>query len=151
MARSHIAPRLRSALIGAAALVASAGAAGAQDVVDKRAALDERATLDERAAFYGSWGTPAQCAGAPIKPGGAVRAAPFEIGAEWLQHGPLWCRLTWFPIERRENGFFSGAHAQCGEDAVRSYFLGMVLADDELTLRWSFGFSNGPLKRCSNS
>lgn len=106
------------------------------------------ASADERAAFYGTWGAPQQCARAPIKPGGTVLAAPFEIDAEWLRHGQVWCRLRWFPIEPRADGAFTGAQAQCGEDSVRGYRLGMVLSGETLTLRWGFGRSNGPLARC---
>ncbi|MEM7506965.1 MAG: hypothetical protein AAF415_09460 [Pseudomonadota bacterium] len=103
---------------------------------------------EEREVFYGTWGTPEQCTGTPIKPGGTVRAEPFEINPEWLRHGEVWCRLSWFPVEPREDGFFTGAQAQCGEDAVRGYRLGMELSGDELLLRWGFLLSNGPLQRC---
>lgn len=104
---------------------------------------------DERTAFYGRWGTPDQCAGAPIKPGGTVQAAPFEIGSGWLRHGGTFCDLDWFPVEIRENEVFSGAHARCGEDTVIGYTLGMRLSDDALLLRWDFLTSNGPLFRCT--
>ncbi|MEM8648745.1 MAG: hypothetical protein AAGF86_20715 [Pseudomonadota bacterium] len=106
---------------------------------------------DEREVFYGTWGTPKQCARAPIKPGGTVLAEPFEIDAEWLRQGRFWCRLSWYPIEQREDGFFTGARAQCGEDSVRGYSLGMVLSGDKLTLRWDFPRSNGPLALCPRS
>ncbi|MEM6546996.1 MAG: hypothetical protein AAF713_04560 [Pseudomonadota bacterium] len=103
---------------------------------------------DEREPFYGTWGTPEQCDRTPIKPGGTVLAAPFEISSEWMRHGPVWCRLTWFPIQSREDGAFTGAHAQCGEDAVRGYILGMELSGAALSLRWDFLLSNGPFTRC---
>ena len=103
---------------------------------------------DDRAAFYGTWGTAKQCTRAPIRPGGTVLAEPFEISSEWLRQGRFWCRLNWGPMEARENGFFTGAHAQCGEDTVRGYFVGMILSGDDLTLRWDFPLSNGPLRRC---
>ncbi len=106
------------------------------------------AVADEREVFHGTWGTPKQCSREPIKPNGTVLAEPFEINAEWLKQGGLWCRLNWFPVEAREDGLFSGANAQCGEDSVRGYVLGMKLSDDNLTLRWGFPFSNGPLQRC---
>lgn len=109
------------------------------------------AAADLREALYGTWGTERQCARAPIKPGGTVLAEPFEINGEWLRHGQVWCRLSWFPVEPREDGFFTGAHAQCGEDSVRGYFLRMNLSGEELTLRWDFPLSNGPLTRCPNS
>jgi len=113
------------------------------------ALLATSAPGDERAVFYGSWGTPEQCSRLPITPGGTVLAEPFEIDAQWLGHGQLWCRLNWLPIEPRENGYFSGAQAACGEDAVRGHFLGMRLSGDQLTLTWNFGLINGPLKRCT--
>lgn len=101
--------------------------------------------------FLGTWGTAEQCARAPIKPGGTVLAAPFEIGQLWMKQGQLWCRLDWGPVETRDEGVFTAATAQCGEDSVRGYFLGLRLAGDELTLRWDFPHSNGPLKRCPTS
>ncbi|MEM7429230.1 MAG: hypothetical protein AAF441_24360 [Pseudomonadota bacterium] len=106
------------------------------------------AAADERKPFYGTWGTAKQCAGAPIKPGGTVRAEPFEIGPEWLRHGQIWCRLKWFPVQPRSEGLFTGAQAQCGEDAVSDYFLRMQLSGSDLTLRWGFLLQNGPLARC---
>lgn len=106
------------------------------------------AVAGEREAFYGTWGTAAQCARAPLAPGGTVAAAPFEISSLWLRHGRLWCRLNWFPVARRSDGLFSGAFAQCGEDSVRGYLLGMRLVDGDLTLRWGVPVSNGPLARC---
>lgn len=114
-------------------------------------AFPAAAAADEREVFYGTWGTAEQCARAPLKPGGTVLAEPFEISADWLRQGRFWCRLTWGPMERREDGLFTGAHAQCGEDSVRGYFLGMTLSGDDLTLRWHFPFSNGPLARCQGS
>ena len=106
------------------------------------------AGADDRSALYGTWGTAKQCTRAPVKPGGTVLSEPFVIGPEWLRQGTFWCRLTWGPMEPRENGVFTGAHAQCGEDAARGYFLGMILTGDDLTLRWDFPLSNGPLQRC---
>lgn len=109
------------------------------------------AAADERAVFYGTWGTAKQCSRAPVKPGGTVLAAPFEISPEWLRQGQIWCRLSWFPIEPRGDGFFSGARAQCGEDTVRDYMLGVELSGGELTLRWDFPLSSGPLARCPDT
>ena len=106
------------------------------------------AAADDRAVFYGTWGTAKQCSRAPIKPGGTVLSEPFVISAEWLRQGRFWCRLRWGPMEPRKDGFFTGAHTQCGEDGARGYFLGMVLSGDNLTLRWDFPLSNGPLRRC---
>jgi len=103
---------------------------------------------DDRARFLGVWGTDRQCAGAPIKPGGTVLAEPFHIGEDWLRHGPVWCRLTWFPVERRADGLFTGAYAQCGEDSVRDFLLRLELSGETLTLRWGLTLSNGPLAGC---
>jgi len=105
------------------------------------------ATGDPRDAFFGVWGTSAQCSGEPIIDGGTVRAAPYVIDADWLKHGQVWCRLNWFPVETRENGAFSGASAQCGEDSVRGYRINMELEGGQLTLRWDFP-QVGPLMRC---
>lgn len=106
---------------------------------------------DEREAVLGTWGTEKQCARALLKPGGTVAAEPFEISHGWLRQGDRWCRLNWFPVEKRENGIFTGAHAMCGEDSVQGYMLGMELSDDRLTLRWEFPHKNGPLERCGVS
>ena len=108
------------------------------------------ASATERDAFYGSWGTPEQCAREPLKAGGTVLAEPFAITHEWLKQGRLWCRLSWFPIEPRGDGFFTVAQAQCGEDSVRDYFLRFELSGGKLTLRWGFLLSNGPLRRCDS-
>ena len=99
-------------------------------------------------AFFGTWGTPAHCAKQPIKPGGTVLAEPFEIGPDWLRHGQLWCALTWGPVQGRASGSFSAAHARCGEDAVRDYFLRFNLENGSLTLRWGPFLSNSELRRC---
>ena len=106
---------------------------------------------NERTALYGTWGTEKQCSGAPIKQGGTVLSAPFVINQQWMQHGQLWCKLNWFPIEKRKNGIFTGARAQCGEDSIRSYSIGMELSGEELVLRWDFPHKNGPLKQCPRS
>lgn len=115
------------------------------------ALLASPAVADERDAFYGTWGTAQQCARAPIKPGGTVLAEPFEIDAEWLKQGTLWCRLSWVPLQPREDGAFTGAQAQCGEDSLRGYFLRMELVGEALTLRWGLLTQTGPLERCPNS
>jgi len=107
------------------------------------------ASADERKIFHDTWGTAQQCARKPIKSGGTVLAQPFEIGAQWLKQGRLWCKLNWGPIEARDGGFFTGANAQCGEDSLRGYFISMRLTNDKLTLRWDFPVSNGPLSRCN--
>ncbi len=106
------------------------------------------AVADERDVFYGTWGTSKQCSRAPIKPGGTVLAEPFKISSDWLEQGQIWCRLKWYPMQRREGGVFTAAQAQCGEDSVRDYYLRMELSDDRLTLRWNFLLSNGPMVRC---
>ena len=98
--------------------------------------------------FYGVWGTQAQCAREPIKPGGTVLSSPFEIDKQWLKQGQQWCILNWGVVEKRENGYFTAANALCGEDAPQSYFLGLILEGEDLTLRWDFPRSNGPLQCC---
>lgn len=115
------------------------------------AGLAASALADKRAPFYGAWGTAQQCAGALLKPEGTVTAKPFEISAQWLRQGETWCRLSWFPVEARDDGFFSGARAHCGEDGVRDYFLRMSIKGEQLTLRWDLFQANGPLARCVGS
>ncbi|MDX1718165.1 MAG: hypothetical protein R3287_14745 [Anderseniella sp.] len=107
------------------------------------------AGADERKSFLGTWGSADQCARSLIKPNGSVRAQPFVISQGSLRHGDVWCRLDWGPVETRSNGLFTGAHARCGEDSVRQYFVGMMLSGGELSLRWDFLVMNGPLGRCS--
>ncbi|MEM9765011.1 MAG: hypothetical protein AAF968_21320 [Pseudomonadota bacterium] len=114
-------------------------------------ALSTAAFADEREAFYGTWGTVQQCAREPLGPGLTIPAEPFEIGAQWLKRGQIWCRLNWFPIENRDDEVFTGAFAQCGEDGVRDYLLRLNLSGDELTIRWDFLVSNGPLMLCPSS
>ena len=104
----------------------------------------------EHNRFFDRWGTAKQCARQPIIPGGSVLAEPFNISRQWLQQGRIWCQLKWGPVETRGDGYFSGASAQCGEDAARGYFIGMALVDDKLTMRWDFPVSNGPLERCKD-
>jgi hypothetical protein len=110
--------------------------------------LASPAFAEDRSVFYDTWGDDMQCAGAPLQPGGTVMAAPFELTPGWLVQRGLWCRLTWFPVEAGRDEVRSGAYAQCGEDSVRDYILGMRLEDDRLTLHWDFLTSNGPLRRC---
>lgn len=109
------------------------------------------ATSDLRGVFYGTWGTVKQCSRTPIKSGGTVLSEPFEIKPNTLRHGGVWCNLSWGPIEKRENGIFTAAHAQCGEDSVRSYLLGMELTGNNLKLRWGFPGLSDSLARCPNS
>lgn len=106
------------------------------------------AAADDRSAFYGSWGTTAQCTGAPIQAGGTVVAAPFEIDDAFLKHGNIWCRLNWSPIERQDRALVTGALALCGEDSVQSYQLGLKLSDGVLSLRWGHLHRNRGLGRC---
>ena len=102
----------------------------------------------DRTALYGTWGTPAQCDRQPILDGGTKLAEPFEIHPGWLRHGALWCRLSWFPIQPRENGLFVGTSALCGEDSANSYRLDFALDRQSLTLIWNNSLINGPLARC---
>ena len=112
------------------------------------ALLTTSAFAADRTQLFGVWGTPEQCARLPLKPGGTKLAEPFEIDRDWLKHGRFGCKLTWGPVAETEDGLFTIAQAQCGEDAVQGYRVGMVLAGEELTLRWAFPLANGPLKRC---
>lgn len=109
------------------------------------------ASADGREVFFGTWGTAKQCSREPVKPGGTVLSEPYEISSRWLKQGRLWCNLSWGPVEVRQDGYFTGAHAQCGEDVVRNYFLGMELSGDNLRLRWDFPLLSDPLARCSDS
>ena len=129
--RQNRAP-LACALVAAAALAAAAAAAAA-----------------EREVFYGEWGTAKQCARQPIKEGGTLLAQPYELGETWLKQGNLYCQLNWGPIEQRGGGgSFTAAHAACGEDTIRSYFLGLELRGEQLRLTWGFPTSSPPLSRC---
>ena len=112
------------------------------------ALLATSATADDRSAFYGSWGTAEQCSGTPIKPGGTVMATPIEIDDTFLRQGQIWCRLSWGSVEQRPAGPATTALAQCGEDNVRIYQIGLGSTGASLTIRWDFPLTNGPLGRC---
>ncbi|MEM6358319.1 MAG: hypothetical protein AAF844_21885, partial [Pseudomonadota bacterium] len=56
-------------------------------------ALPTIVAADDRAVLYGTWGTVQQCAREPLQPGLTAQAEPFEIGAQWLKQGQIWCRL----------------------------------------------------------
>lgn len=109
------------------------------------------ALADKREALYGTWGTEKQCARAPVVPGSLVQSEPFEINSQWLKRGVIWCKLSWFPVEDRQNGFYTGANAICGEDTIQRYILNMDFSNDELTILWRFSNKYGPLKLCSVS
>lgn len=103
-------------------------------------------------AVYGTWGTEAQCARAPLIAGGTRRAAPVVISEAWLQHGEIWCRLDWFDTEMGGAGTsYFAARALCGEDAARDYGLGVHLDGPALTLIWNQEQIAGPLRRCAGS
>lgn len=106
---------------------------------------------DKHEVFYGTWGTEKQCKRELFKESGTVRAAPYIISQQWLKQGTLWCSLNWGPTEKQSTGQQSAANAHCGEDSIRSYFLGFKIKDEKLTLRWDFLRANGPLKRCVGS
>jgi len=106
---------------------------------------------DEREALYGTWGTEKQCARAPVIPGSLVESEPFTINSQWIKRGVIWCKLTWLPIEKRQDGFFTAASALCGEDTVIRYLLSMTLEDDELSILWNFPNKHGPLKMCKST
>lgn len=103
---------------------------------------------DEHETLYGTWGTEKQCARAPVVPGSLVESEPFIINSQWLRRGVIWCKLSWFPVEKKPDGFFTGASAVCGEDTVVRYLLSMRKSGDELTILWDFPNKHGPLKMC---
>lgn len=109
------------------------------------------AASDKHSDFYGTWGTPSQCAKAPIIEGGTYLDEPFVIGPDWLKHGPVYCSLSWGPMAKRKDGPFTIATAKCGEDSVRGYTLGLRLKSEALELTWDFFLRNGPLQRCPTS
>lgn len=102
----------------------------------------------DRQLLYGQWGTEAQCARTLITPRGTRRASPFDIRADWLGHGDVWCRLIWSSVVDRSDGLTAVALALCGEDAVRDYQLRFNLSNGALTLIWNLQHQNGPLMRC---
>ncbi len=104
-------------------------------------------TADSK-AFFGKWGTDRQCAGKLIIPGGTKKAAPFEIGKDWLGHGDVWCRLFWINTGSSQLGTYAIARALCGEDDVRDYQLRFKLQDNRLSLTWNRHITNEGLKRC---
>ena len=102
----------------------------------------------DQSSLYGIWGTEAQCTKALITPTGTKRAAPFDIGPDWLGHGDIWCRLNWGTVEQTATEIFAVAQAQCGEDAIRDYNIKFRLNESDLTLVWNLLIKNGPLMRC---
>ena len=111
--------------------------------------LTTPAHADKREKLYGTWGTEKQCARAPVVPGSLVESEPFVINSEWVKRGVIWCKLSWFPVEDKQDGFFTGANALCGEDTIQNYILSMTLAKDELTILWGHSNKKGPLKLCT--
>ena len=102
--------------------------------------------------IFGRWGSPAQCAGAIMVPGGSKRAEAIVISRDWLRQGAIWCRLIWFEPQQRDSGLYAGARAGCGEDAARFYWLGLSLdqtpPEPMLTVIWDESLVNGPMARC---
>jgi len=103
----------------------------------------------DREPIYGKWGTEAQCSGALIIEKGTKHANPFDIRADWLERGDVWCRLDWVFSDSTPGGIFAIAKALCGEDSAREYQINFNLNGDELILVWDEQFENGPLKRCT--
>ncbi len=102
------------------------------------------------AVFYGAWGTQAQCARSLIVPFGTKHYAPFKISADWLQHGDVWCRLSWANVFINDADAAGVANAICGEDDSRNYRINLNLNGDELALVWNGDIVNSRLLRCSN-
>jgi len=102
----------------------------------------------ERAQLYGLWGTETQCSRGLITLTGSKRAAPFEITTDWLGHGEVWCRLSWFTVVESENNVFASARALCGEDTVQNFRVSFNLEGEELTIGWNDLLFNGPFMRC---
>ena len=98
-------------------------------------------------SLFGQWGTEQQCLQALITPKGTKRAAPFNIQADWLGHGDVWCRLNWLTTDPDQVAM---AHALCGEDNVQGYRINFILKGSELTLVWNLQLRNGPLMRCTS-
>ena len=103
---------------------------------------------NDQEPLYGKWGTEAQCAGELITPKGTKRASPFDIQSQWLRNGEVWCRMNWGVVDKTEDGLFTVAQGQCGEDSVRGYNINFRLVGDELTLVWNLWHKVGPLMRC---
>jgi len=101
-------------------------------------------------ALHGLWGNEAQCSRALITPKGTKRASPFDIRADWLGHGDVWCRLIWSSVVPSQQGMVAIAKGLCGEDAVRDYQIRFNLVADELTIIWNMQHRNGPLYRCES-
>lgn len=109
-------------------------------------------TEDRVALLTGRWGTDGQCRGDLLTPGGSVRAAPYVLSPEWLEHGGTWCRLTWHAPQRMPYGTYIPARGLCGEDAARVWDLAFVLDDtgpaDTLRVLWGDSLVTSPMQRC---
>ena len=100
------------------------------------------------AALLGAWGSAAQCA--KLAAGGSDNPGlmPYQISADWIRQGFLYCSLSWRGQTRveGENRYF--ADASCGEDDLRDYRLTLELRDRRLHIRWSEDFTTRALEAC---
>ena len=99
-------------------------------------------------ALLGSWGNAAQCA--RLAAGGSDNPGlmPYQISADWLRQGFLYCYLAWRGQTRVDGETRYFADASCGEDDLRDYRLTLELRDRRLQIRWSEDFTTAALEAC---
>lgn len=98
--------------------------------------------------LYPAWGTAQQCEAHRAGDNADFQLFPYVIDHEWIQHGVIWCRLSWQGYESGELHTRARALARCGEDTVRDYVVFFDLQDGVLEMSWSRDFRTGRLQRC---
>ena len=129
----------------AVVLVVSASAALAQPQFSPQRS---QSAVAAPAILLGTWGTEAQCG--ELAAGGSDNPArmPYEINADWIRQGFLFCSLAWRGETRIDGKSRYFADASCGEDDLRDYRVTLELRDRRLRIRWSADFTTAALEAC---
>jgi hypothetical protein len=104
--------------------------------------------VDGPALLYGTWGTREQCDAHRAGVQDDFRLFPYVIDDQWIQHGIIWCHVTWLGHQGKGEQLRAQAFLRCGEDSLREYHVFFDLQQGLLTMRWSEDFSTRPLQRC---
>ena len=100
------------------------------------------------AVLYGTWGTAEQCAAHRAGIRDDFTRFPYVISDQWIQHGLIYCRISWQSHHDDDTVTQARAMVQCGEDSVRDYRVSFRLQQGLLQMRWSEHFTTRPLERC---
>lgn len=104
--------------------------------------------LPAPAALLGTWGSEAQCDAFAADGSDNPALMPYEISADWIRQGFLYCALSWQGETRIDGEPRYFADASCGEDDLRDYRLTLELRDRRLRIRWSDDFTTTALEAC---